>query len=140
VHGLFLFVLASYLCARVIGDWRQDPLLRRFTLTLRYSSHRRRLKNAAGIVGVRGLPVSTLVWVVLGLLVLLEVFFVVPGLAPFTQPKPDVIEVDAYAYRGLAVFALGLPMAILGLLLIVRPALARRPTERLWSAEYSGSP
>jgi YYY domain-containing protein len=131
VHGLFLFAIISYLSARVIGDWRQDPLLRRLGMTLRYRGRRRRLREAARIVGVQGVPVSSMVWIALALLILLELFFLVPGLISFTQPKADVVEVGAYTYRGLAVFAVGLPVALLGLLLLFRPAISS--TERLWA-------
>jgi YYY domain-containing protein len=131
VHGLFLFAIISYLSARVIGDWRQDLLLRRLGMTLRYRGRKRRLREAAKIVGVRGVPVSNMVWVALALLILIELFFLVPGLISFTQPKADVVEVGAYTYRGLAVFALGLPVALLGLLLLFRPSISS--TERLWA-------
>ena len=131
VHGLFLFSIASYLCARVIGDRRQDPLLHRLGLTVRYWFQRNRLRAASRIVGVQGLPLSNLVWVGLGLLLLVEIFFLVPGLIPFTRADPDLVESGAYAYRGLAVFALGLPLALLGLLLLFRPRV--EPTERLWT-------
>lgn len=131
VHGLFLFIIVSYLCARVIGDRRQDPLLHRVSLTLRYWTKRRRLKDAARIVGVRGLPLSGLVWAGLALLILLELFFLIPGLIPFTQANADLVGTGVYAYRGLAVFALGVPILILGLLLLLRPRIS--PTERLWS-------
>ena len=57
-----------------------------------------------------------------------------PGLVvPSPGPTPDC-RCDArgaYAYRGLSVFALGLPVGLLGLLLLFRPGLS--PTERLWA-------
>jgi uncharacterized membrane protein len=132
VHGLFLFGIASYLFARVIGDRRQDPCLHRLDLTLRYFAKRDRLAKAARITGARGLPASPLILVALALLILVEILFLVPGLVPFlTRPSPELVESGAYAYRGLAIFALGLPLAIMGLLLLLRPGL--RPAERLWA-------
>jgi YYY domain-containing protein len=150
VHGLFLFCIVSYLVARAAGrgsassipseakrltigeaEQRPDPFLRRLWLTLRYRSRRRRLREVSGIVGVRYLPVSTLVWIGLGALILLEIFFAVPGLTPFTKANAEAAGAGAYAYRGLAVFSLGLPIAVLGLLLFLRPGLS--PTERLWA-------
>jgi len=131
VHGLFLFAIASYLCARVIADRRQDPLLRRLSLTLRYGGQRERLRQAARIVGLGGLPLSNLVWIGLGLLLLLEVFFLVPGLISFTRADAELVASGAYAYRGLAVYALGVPLALMGLLLLFRPRLDA--TERLWT-------
>ena len=131
MFGLFLFAILSYLLARTIGDGQQDPLLRRVKLTLRYHRRRKRLREAAKIIGIRGLPISTLFWVFVGLLILIELLLVVPGLFPFTQPHPESLTADAYAYRGLAVFALGLPMALLGLLLLLRPGIS--PAERLWT-------
>ena len=157
VHGLFLYAIVSYLVARTLGrgstspvlsgdaqslhpgeglptggdTLRPDPLLRRLHLTLRYWAKRRRLREAAAIAGVRGLPVSALVWLALVVLILLEIFFIAPGLIPFTQANADLVESSAYGYRGLSVLALGLPVAILGLLLLFRPGLS--PTERLWA-------
>lgn len=131
VHGLFLFVIVSYLSARVIGEWRRDPLLRRLDLSVRYRDRRERLREVAHIVNVRGLPVSALIWVVIAVLILLETFFIVPGLASFTRANPDVAETGAYAYRGLSVLALGLPIALIGLSLLFRPSLS--PTKRLWT-------
>jgi YYY domain-containing protein len=131
VHGLFLFCIISYLSARVLGDRRQDPLLRRLGMALHYRDKRQRLRAVAGIVGVRGLPLSNLVWIALGLLILIALFFLVPGLVSFTQPKADAVEADAYVYRGLVVFALGLPVALMGLLLLFRPAISA--AERLWT-------
>jgi YYY domain-containing protein len=133
VHGLFLFALLSYLCARVVGEWRQDPLLHRLGLTIRYWARRRRLRDAARIAGVRGLPVHALVWVALGVLVLLELFTLIPGLISFTRANADLVEAGVYAYRGLSVFALGVPMAILGLLLLFRSGSGLSATERLWT-------
>jgi YYY domain-containing protein len=130
-HGLFLFAIVSYLFARVIGDWRQDPLLRRVGLTLRYRRRRDRLGDVADGAGVRDLPVSNLIWVALGLLILAEVFFLVPGLIPFTEAKVEAAGADDYVYRGLVVFALGLPLALMGLLLLFRPKLSAM--ERLWA-------
>jgi YYY domain-containing protein len=130
VHGLFLFGIVSYLCARAIGDRREDPLLHRLDLTIRYWTKRPRLTKAARIARVRGLPVGSVVWIGLGLLVLASLFFLIPGLIPFTQANAELAEAGAYAYRGLALFGLGLPMAVLGLFLLFRPHLS--PTERLW--------
>jgi uncharacterized membrane protein len=130
VHGLFLFSIISYLSARVLGDRQQDPLLRRMTLTYHYRGRSRRLREAARIAGVRGLPVSKLVWLLLILLLLLEVALIIPGLFPFAQPKTDTVEAGAYVYRGLAVFALGLPLTVMGLLLLFRPRIS--PAERFW--------
>jgi YYY domain-containing protein len=130
VHGLFLFAIISYLSARVLGDWRQDPLLRRVALTLRYRRNRHRLREVARSAGIRCLPVTRFVWVALVLLALVELALIIPGLFPFTQPKPDVVEAGAYVYRGLAVFALGLPLALMGLMLLFRPRIPA--TERFW--------
>jgi YYY domain-containing protein len=132
VHGLFLFAIISYLCARVIGDGRQDPLLRRIALTLRYRGRAPRLRRAARIAGVRGLPVSRWLWVLLVLLLLLEIAFIVPGLFPFARPLDAAPEgTPTYVYRGLAVFGLGLPLAVLGLLLLFRARIP--PAERFWA-------
>jgi YYY domain-containing protein len=134
VHGLFLFAIVSYLLVRTFGrgdGQRPDPMLRRLRLTLRYRGRLQQLRQAAYIAGVRRLPLGVLAWVVLGLFVLLEVFFLVPGLIPFTRAEPDAVQAGAYAYRGLSVLALGLPLAGLGLLLLFRPRVS--PTERLWT-------
>jgi YYY domain-containing protein len=131
VHGLFLFVIVSYLCARVIGKSRRDPLLRRLDLSLRYRDKMDRLREAAHIVGVQGLPVNALVWGAIVVLLLLEAFFLVPGLVSFTRADPEIAATGAHAYRGLSVLALGLPLTILGLLLLFRPRLS--PTKRLWT-------
>jgi YYY domain-containing protein len=134
VHGLFMFIIVSYLVARVAGrepGLRPDPLLRRLRLTLRFWGKRRRLRETARIAGVRGLPVSRMLWIAVCVLILLEIFFAIPGLIPFTQANAELAQTDAYAYRGLSVFALGLPVAILGLLLLFRSRLS--PTERLWA-------
>jgi YYY domain-containing protein len=134
VHGLFLFAIVSYLLARTFGrrdGYRPDPLLRRLRLTLRYRDRSERLHEAARLAGVRHLPLGVLAWVVLGLLVLAELFFLIPGLISFTRADPAAVEAGAYAYRGLSVLALGLPVAGLGLLLLFRPRVS--PTERLWT-------
>lgn len=142
VHGLFLFAIISYLCALVIGERRHDPLLRRLDLTVRYRDRRLRLGEIARSLGVRGLPLSRLLWIGLVLLILLELFFLVPGLIPFTQPSSHgdaahrnasaaAVEAGGYTYRGLAIFALGLPVALMGLLVLFRPGLS--PTKRLWA-------
>jgi YYY domain-containing protein len=131
VHGLFLFAIVSYLAARAFGRRDRDPLLRRISMTIRHAEASRRLRKVARIVGVRGLPVSALVWIALGLLILLEIAFLLPGLFPFTRTLPEVAETGGYAYRGLSVLALGLPIACLGLLLLFRPRIS--PTERLWA-------
>jgi uncharacterized membrane protein len=55
----------------------------------------------------------------------------IPGLIPFTQPRAETVYGVAAAYRGLAALALGLPIAILGLLLLFRPRIPS--TERLWA-------
>ncbi len=134
VHGLFLFLIVSYLLARTFGR-PADPFLRRLALTWRYRHRRERLARAARIVGVRGLPVAEslqLLLVLLGLgLLLAEILFIVPGLIPFTRPNAEALEQGAYAYRGLGVLALGLPIALAGLLLLFRPGLS--PVKRLWT-------
>ncbi len=134
VHGLFLFAVISYLVVRVVehgGALRPDPVLHRIHLTVRYRRRRRRLGQLANLLGVRGLPVSGLVWLALAALILLELFFVIPGLISFTGANSEAVEAGAYAYRGLAVFALGVPVAALGLLLLFR---SRIPTvERFWA-------
>jgi YYY domain-containing protein len=134
VHGLFLFGIVSYLAARVFGRWddlRPDPLLHRVQLTFRHWAKRRRLRDAARIVGVQRVPVGPLIWIVLVFVILLEVFFLTTGLISFTRADPGALEADAYAYRGLSVLALGLPIALIGLLLLFRPRLS--PTERFWT-------
>jgi YYY domain-containing protein len=134
VHGLLLFAIVSYLAARVFGRWddlRPDPLLHRLRLTFRYWSRRDRLREVARIAGVRGLPVRPLAWLALAALILLGFFFLVPGLISFTRANQEALEAGAYAYRGLSVLAFGLPIATLGLLLLLRPGLG--PTERLWA-------
>jgi YYY domain-containing protein len=131
VNGLFLFLIVSYLCARVLSGRHSDPLLRRIGLTLRYWTKRRRLCAAARIVGVRHLPSGALAWLMLGFLVLLEMFFLIPGLVPLTRADPGLVESGVYAYRGLVVFALGLPVGLMGLLLLLRPEIS--PTQRLWA-------
>jgi YYY domain-containing protein len=134
VHGLFLFSLTSYLLARTLGSWpdlKPDPHVRRLRLALRYRDKPERLERATRIAGVRGVPVSSTVWALAGLLVLLLLFFLIPGIVPLTRANAEQTSLDAYTYRGLAVFALGLPLALLGLLLLFRP---RVPTiERLWA-------
>ncbi len=131
VHGLFLFCIISYLCARVIGDRREDPLLHRLDLTIRYWTRRGRLGEVARIAGVRNLPASSLAWLGFILLLLLEIFFLVPGLVPYTQPNAELVGSGVYAYRGLAVFALGVPLTIMGLLLLFRSGLS--VVERFWA-------
>ena len=133
VHGLFLFAIISYLVARVFGRWkdlRPDPVLRRLRLTFRYWGKRERLREVARMAGVRGLPVGSWFWLALILFILLECFFLVPGLISFTEPNVQALEADAHAYRGLSVLAFGLPIALIGLLLLVRRGLSA--TERLW--------
>jgi YYY domain-containing protein len=132
VHGLFLFAIVSYLLVRTFGrsgSRRPDPLVRRAGLTLRHRRAPDRLRRAACLVRLRGLPVSRWLWAGLALLLVVEIVLLVPGLLPITRPKADV-EPGSFAYRGLAVFALGLPVALLGMLLLFRPRI--RPVERLW--------
>jgi YYY domain-containing protein len=134
VHGLFLFSILSYLVARVFGRWddlRPEPLLHRLSLTFRYLGKRKRLREAARIVGVRGVPVGVLFWVALVVLIVVEIFLLVPGLVSFTRANADIVEVGAHTYRGLAVLAIGLPIALVGLLLLFRPGL--RASERWWA-------
>jgi YYY domain-containing protein len=134
VHALFLFAMGSYLLARTLGDepgLRPDPMVRRLRLTIRYWSKRERLGEAARIVGARGVPASSLVWAGVGLVALLVLFFLIPGLLPFTRANAEQVSSGVYSYRGLAVFALGLPLAILGLKLLFRPGLPA--VERLWA-------
>jgi YYY domain-containing protein len=133
VHGLFLFAIVSYLLVRAFGrrlGTRPDPLVRRARLTLRYARRPRRLRRVAGIARARGVPVGRWLWLALALLLVVEVALLVPGLLPFTQAKADA-EPGSYAYRGLGTWALGLPLALLGLSLLLR----RRadPEERLWA-------
>ena len=85
----------------------------------------------ARIAKVRGLPVGAWFWAGLVLLVALELFFIVPGLVSFTRADAKLVESGAYAYRGLAVYALGLPLALMGLLLLFRKGLT--VVERLWT-------
>ena len=129
-HGLFLFTIVSYLLVRVLGR-EGDPLLRRLRLTVRFRGRANRLRKAAGIVRVGGLPVSAWVWIAVGALILLELFLLVPGLVGFTRAGEGVLDPEAHTYRGLAAFALGLPVAIMGLLVLFRPRLSA--AERLWA-------
>jgi YYY domain-containing protein len=134
IHGLFLFAIVSYLVARVFGRWedlRPDPLLHRLRLTWRYRRNGERLQQAARLVHVRGLPVGPVVWLSLGLLLLLEILLLLPGLFSFTRASAEAAEAGAHLYRGLSVFALGLPMGILTLLVLLRRGLSA--TERLWA-------
>jgi YYY domain-containing protein len=120
--------------ARVFGRWkdlRPDPVLRRLRLTFRYWGKRERLREAARVAGVRGLPVGSWFWLAVILFILLECFFLVPGLISFTEPNVQALEADAHAYRGLSVLAFGLPIALTGLLLLARRGLSA--TERLWA-------
>jgi YYY domain-containing protein len=133
VHGLFLFVIATYILARALGrkgGGRRDPLLRRIWLTIRYWGRRRRLREAADIVGVNRLPLGWALWLALLVLLVLEIFFLIPGLAAFTKANAMALEEGAHAYRGLVVLALGLPLGLLGLLLLFRAGISA--TERLW--------
>jgi len=133
VHGLFLFVILSYLLVRAFGRRQgenSDPLVRRAELTLRYRRRPERLRRAAAIVRLRGLPVGRWLWIALVLLLIAEVVLLVPGLLPFTQDKADA-EPETFAYRGLGTWALGLPVALLALLLILRRRI--EPGERLWA-------
>ena len=134
VHGLFLFLIVSYLLARALGrggGQRPDPVVRRVLMSIRYRKRAERLRHAAGMVGVRRLPVGAWVWIALGLLLLLEVLLLVPGWHAFVRSNPDAVEAGSYAYRGLSVLALGLPVALLGLLLLFRKKLP--PVQRLWT-------
>jgi uncharacterized membrane protein len=100
-------------------------------MSIRYRKRAERLRHAAGMVGVRRLPVGAWVWMALGLLLLLEVLLLVPGWHAFVRSNPDAVEAGSYAYRGLSVLALGLPVALLGLLLLFRKKLP--PVQRLWT-------
>ncbi len=131
VHGLFLFAIVSYLWTRVMGEDQGWALWRRTMLTVRYWTRRERLQKVAKIVGVQGLPMATRWWVGLGILLLVEVFFLIPGLIPFTRAREELAAAGEYAYRGLGVFAVGLPVAVLGLFLLLRRNLSA--TERLWA-------
>ena len=142
VHGLFLFLIVSYLLARSFGrvsaslprgggGQHPDPWIRRLVLSIRYRKAPERLRRAGRIAGVRSLPVPALVWVALAILILVELFLLMPGLVSFTRAREDWVEMGAYAYRGLSVYALGLPIAILGLLLLFRKKSP--PVERLWT-------
>ncbi len=156
VHGLFLFPIASYLAARTLGDWRCIPILRRLGLSLRYAGQGKRLRRAARLAGARGpfrstmglcLPAGPLPWIAIVLLLLAVVFFLIPGLIEFTRADPLVAESGSHAYRGLAVLGLGLPLAVMGLILLFRapaPQAGARdgtmplqryvaPVERLWA-------
>ncbi|NLF14772.1 MAG: hypothetical protein GX597_23525 [Anaerolineaceae bacterium] len=156
VHGLFLFPIASYLAARTLGDWRCIPILRRLGLSLRYAGQGKRLRRAARLAGARGplrsapglcLPAGPLPWIAIVLIFLAVVFFLIPGLIEFTRADPLVAESGSHAYRGLAVLGLGLPLAIMGLILLFRapaPQAGARdgtmplqryvaPVERLWA-------
>jgi YYY domain-containing protein len=129
VHGLFLFAIVTYLAAALVGGWRRVPLLRRLGLTLRYWDRRDRLAEVARWVGARRVP--GLFWLVLVLLVLLEVFFLVPGLVAFTRADADAVAAGTHAYRGLAVLGLGLPLAIAGLFYLFQARLSA--SRRVWA-------
>ncbi|MGQ9598100.1 MAG: DUF2298 domain-containing protein [Anaerolineae bacterium] len=131
VHGLFLFAIVSYLWATVIDGKQGDSLLRRLRLTVRYWTRRDRLQEVAHAMGVEGVPVGARFWTGLVVFLLLEIFFLTPGLIPFTRAKEELIAAGEYAYRGLVVFALGLPVAIGGLLLLFRRGLSA--TRRFWA-------
>ncbi|MGD8737372.1 MAG: DUF2298 domain-containing protein, partial [Anaerolineae bacterium] len=134
VHGLFLFLIVSYLLVRAFGrgrGQRPDPFVRRLLLSIRYRKRLARLRRAAQVVGVRWLPVRAWVWIAFGLLLLVEVLLLVPGWHPFVRPHPDAVEAGSYAYRGLSVLGLGLPVALLGLLFLFRRKLP--PIQRLWA-------
>jgi YYY domain-containing protein len=129
VHGLFLFAIASYLVRRAVGrgdGQRPDPILRRLWLTIRYRASLARLRGAAQIAGVRNLPVSRLAWAGVAVFVLLVILFLIPGRA-----DPDLASETGFGYKSWAVFALGLLLAVLGLLLLFRARVS--PTERLWA-------
>jgi YYY domain-containing protein len=153
VHGLFLFAIVSFL---VVDARRHGFLLRRVRLTFRYSDKLWRLQRAARFVGVKRLPVRKgLLWLAVALFVLAELFFLTPNLIPCHEGLPDPaagfwanlnlgksallpcttplpgVEAGAYDYRGLGVFAVGLPAGLLALLLLLRPRLS--PTQRLWA-------
>ena len=129
VHGLFLFAVASYLIGRAVG-WgdghRPDPLLRRMWLTVRYRASRARLRGAAQIAGVRNLPVSRWAWVGLAALIVAVIACLVPG-----RSDPAQAGETGFGYTSWAVFGFGLPLAILGLLLLFRARVS--PIERLWA-------
>jgi YYY domain-containing protein len=134
VHGLLLFVIATYLVVRAAGrggGQRPDPWLRRLGLSLRYQRRGRRLRQVARLVGMRGLPVDGWIWLLLGFFVLLLLFLAIPGLIPFTEPHEAFAASGDFAYRGLAVFVLGLPLGLIGLLLLLRRDST--PTERFWT-------
>ena len=134
VHGLFVFAIVSYLAVRAFGrtgGHRPDALWRKVRLTVRCRNRRQRLRKVAQSMGVRCLPVSRWIWLGLATFVLLELLFLIPGLVPFTRPQAETIYGGGYDYRGLSVWALGLPAAALGLLLLFRPRIS--PTERLWA-------
>jgi len=124
VHGLFLFAIGSYLVWRAAGQG--DPLLRRMWLTIRHRTKLARLRGAAQIAGVRNLPVSWLAWAGLGLLIAVVIVCLIPGRA-----DPDLAGEAGFGYKSWAVFALGVPLAVLGLLLLFRARVS--PSERLWA-------
>ncbi len=128
VHGLFLFAIGSYLVGRAAGrgdGLRPDPLLRRMWLTVRHRASRARLRGAAQIAGVRNLPVSRWAWVGLAALIVAAIACLVPG-----RVDPAPASETGFGYTSWAVFGLGLPLAVLGLLLLFRARVS--PTERLW--------
>ncbi|MFC2023503.1 DUF2298 domain-containing protein [Chloroflexota bacterium] len=134
VHGLFLFIIVSYMCVRVFGrepGLGSDPLLRRMGLTIRHWNNLGRLRHAAQLAGVRHLPVGNLVWLGLAALLCIEVLLLVPGLTSFTQPNQEALATGEFGYRGLALLALAIPLGLLALHLLFRRGIAS--VERLWT-------
>jgi YYY domain-containing protein len=134
VYGLFLFGIVSYLIDRSFGGrlagpgegQRPDPFIRRLWLSMRYGRQSSRLGRAARIAVVRDLPVSRLIWAVLAVLLAVELFLLWPG-----RVDAELAARGEFAYEGFAVLGLGLPIALLGLLLLTRPRIS--PGERLWA-------
>ena len=102
---LAAWALLGALLAALLVTRSDEPkgLLGRFSALLDRATEKYR-----GIVGasVRRLPVSAWVWAVLGLLVLLELFFVIPGLVPFTKANADLIA-EALQVEGVTHHLLG---------------------------------
>jgi YYY domain-containing protein len=125
MHGLFLFVIASALVAWI----SRDPWVRRLRLWNRYRHAPERLQRHAKALGIRGLPPGLPFWATVGALLAVALLLLAwPGSAS-RSPGGEGF------YRGLRIFGLMLPVALLGARLFFRPPSRRgAATMRFWSA------